>query len=174
MRFNSYIFVSALCIGLAKANFFEGFQRPELFEITELNMPTIRLNIDDEAYNRFQLTYKCMYDTHPLNDIENEDCYSASWNKYNEILESLVTDNIVDTSKLTIEQQDLINNKQEISYDDFKSIITAASSLPMKEIFSQRNLYAYIPLFEEKKASLEFTLNGYVLDLKKKKIIHKN
>ncbi|KAG4107915.1 hypothetical protein H8356DRAFT_973503 [Neocallimastix lanati (nom. inval.)] len=170
MRFNSYIFVSALCIGLAKANFFEGFQRPELFEITELNMPTIRLNIDDEAYNRFQLTYKCMYDTHPLNDIENEDCYSASWNKYNEILESLVTDNIVDTSKLTIEQQDLINNKQEISYDDFKSIITAASSLPMKEIFSQRNLYAYIPLFEEKKASLEFTLNGETIVKEKVKI----
>lgn len=159
MKF-SIVLASAISLGLAKADFFEGIKRPELFEITELNMPTIRINFSDEAYSRFKLYYQCLYDTHPLIDNDNEDCYSAPWVNYTEVINSLIQNNVINVNQLPFEQQNLINT--ELTFEDFKSIIDTGSSLSMKEIFSQRQSYVSIPTFEEKKASFDFIVNGYV------------
>jgi len=57
MKFNKYIAATALCnISVVKAaDFFAGVERAEIFNKIELNMPTFRINLSDEAYNRFKL-----------------------------------------------------------------------------------------------------------------------
>jgi len=164
MKFNKYIAATALCnISVVKAaDFFAGVERAEIFNKIELNMPTFRINLSDEAYNRFKLTYQCLYDTHPNYESLNEDCYKAPWAKYNEIASALLQDGIIDTSLLTFEQQNQLSNP-ELTYEDFSSIISTASSLTMQDIFSQRKTYVSIPAYEEKHASIDFILNGYVL-----------
>eukprot|EP00833_Pecoramyces_ruminatium_P016343 jgi/Orpsp1_1/1190375/evm.model.d7180000078578.1 len=160
MKFNTSTLITALSLGLVRANFFEGIQRDEFFELIDFNMPTVHVKLSDKDYNRFKLTYKCLYDTHPLVDNENEECYTAPWVNYNEILGSLVQDNIIDSTLLTPEQQNLINNPEyEFSYEEFKSIIDTTSSLSLKNVFSQRYGYCVIPVYEEKKASFDFTVN---------------
>jgi len=161
MKFNKYIAATALCnISVVKAaDFFAGVERAEIFNKIELNMPTFRINLSDEAYNRFKLTYQCLYDTHPNYESLNEDCYKAPWAKYNEIASALLQDGIIDTSLLTFEQQNQLSNP-ELTYEDFSSIISTASSLTMQDIFSQRKTYVSIPAYEEKHASIDFILNG--------------
>jgi len=161
MKYQSIALASALCLGLARAgtNFFEDTERAEIFELTELNMPTLRINFSDDSYNRFKLTYKCLYDTHPLIDNENEDCYTAPWIDYTELLNTLIGNSVVDTNKLSSSQSQYVNNT-DITYDVFKGIVASASSLSLKDVFSQKYGYVTIPSFEEKKASLDFTVNG--------------
>jgi len=160
MKLNTFIFAFALSIGLANAaDYFKGVKRAKIFELSELNMPTIRLNFSKESYNRFQLTYKCLYDTHPLIDKENEDCFKAPWVNYTEIVSTMISKDYIDTSKLSSNQKKLVKSPQ-LSYNDFKSVISASSSLSLKEIFSQRHTIVTIPSFEENEASLDFIING--------------
>ncbi|ORX42385.1 hypothetical protein BCR36DRAFT_416132 [Piromyces finnis] len=169
MKFNKYIVATVLSsLGFVKANYFEGIQRDEFFEKIELNMPTIRINLSDEAYNNFKLTFQCLYDTHPSYESFNEDCYKAPWVNYNEIMNSLVQNGVIDNTKLTFEQQNQLTNP-ELNYDDFSSIISVASSLSLPTIFSQRQSYVFIPSYEEKKASIDFILNGEITTKEKVK-----
>jgi len=160
MKFNK-LFLVATFSSLASAigsDFFEGIKRAELFEMTDLNMPIIRINLSEKDYNRLQLTYKCLYDTHPSIENYNEDCYKAPWVDYPDILNQLIQDGTIDPGMLTLEVQNIVDNP-EITYEEFSSIINNYSSLPMKEVFSQGHSYVNIPNFEEKHASLEFYLN---------------
>ncbi|KAG4107506.1 hypothetical protein H8356DRAFT_1416903 [Neocallimastix lanati (nom. inval.)] len=159
MKFQTYLFASVFSIGFAKAaDFFKGVKRAEIFRLTEFNMPTIRINLSKESYDRFQLTYKCLYDNSPLIENDNEDCYKAPWVNYTDIMSALVSRKYIDTKKLKGKQLELVNSP-ELGYDDFKSIINIASSIPMNQIFSQKHSFSPIPSFEEKNASLDFILN---------------
>jgi len=159
----SKIFIVAALSGLSSAlssSFFDGIEktRAELFEMTDLNMPIIRINLSDEAYNRFQLTYQCLYDTYPTVDNENEDCYKAPWVNYSEILGLLIQDGTINSELLTFEEANLVNDP-ELTYEVFSNLVSTYSTLTMKEIFSQDHFYVSIPSYEEKEASLDFFLN---------------
>jgi len=162
MKFNNLFFASAFGFILAKADFFNGLKRAEIFEMTEFNMPTIHIHFSEKSYNRFHLTYKCLYDTHPLVENKNEDCYTAPWVNYTEIVSTLISREYLDTKALSKKQKSLINDPN-LGYDDFKSILSAGSTFSVQEVFSQSHTIVNIPDFEEKKASLDFTINGYVL-----------
>lgn len=169
MKFNKFILISALSLSLASAKnsttYFEGVKRKELFEKIELNMPTIRIKFSNEAYDRFQLTYQCLHDLHPLKDLENEDCYKAPWVNHGTLLFSLNTKGHIKLSKLNEKQRELLTDPN-ISYENFKSIINTACDIKLKDIFALTSNYVSIPSFEEKKASLEFTLNGVTTEKK--------
>lgn len=162
MKFSKIIIVAALSSlsSALSSSFFDGIEktRAELFDITDLNMPIIRINLSDEAYNRFQLTYQCLYDTYPTVDNENEDCYKAPWVNYSEVLNLLIQDGTINSELLTFEEANLVNDP-ELTYDVFSSIVNTYSTLTMKEIFSQDHFYVSIPSYEEKGATLDFFLN---------------
>ncbi len=159
MKLNKLFFTSAFSYVLAKADFFGDIKRAEIFEMTELKMPTFRIKLSEESYNRFQLTYKCMYDTHPLIENVNEDCYQAPWVNYTDVASTLVRRGYLDTTALTPKQKDLIEDPT-LGYNDFKSIVNAGSIYTLKEIFSQSHSIVPIPSFEELNAQLDFVLDG--------------
>jgi len=159
MKLNKLFLASAFSFILAKADFFEGIKRAEIFQLTELNMPTIRIKLSKESYNRFQLTYKCIYDTHPLIENDNEDCYQAPWVNYTDVASTLVRREYLDTKALSAKQKSALEDPA-LNYNGFKSIIKAGSIYSIKEIFSQSHSIVPIPSFEEPNAQLEFTING--------------
>jgi len=159
MKLNYLLTTLAVGFGVAKADYFKGIERAEIFEKTELNMPSFHIKFSDESYNRFQLTYKCLHDTHPLIENFNEDCYQAPWVNYTEVVSSLISREYLTTTKLSSKQKKLIDDPN-LNYSDFKSIVSAASTIPLQEIFSQRHTIVPIPSFEDKKAALDFTVDG--------------
>jgi len=169
MKFNKFILISALSLGLASAKnsttYFEGVKRSELFQKIELNMPTIRVKFSPEAYARFKLTYQCLHDLHPLKEIDNEDCYKAPWVNYGHILFALNTKGHINLSKLNDKQKEMLTDPY-INYENFKEVVAAGSKLRMLDIFSLSSNYVEIPSYEEKNASIEFVLNGEVTEKK--------
>jgi len=161
MKLNYLLSTLALSVGLSNAatNFFKGFERAEIFEKTEFNMPTFRIKLSDESYDRLQLTYKCLYDTNALINNENEDCYTAPWVNYTQLATKLHNLQYLSTANLSEKQKKLMNDPN-LGYSDFKSIVKAGCGISVKEIFSQQYGIVEIPVYEEKKASLEAIIDG--------------
>jgi len=125
-------------------------------------MPKITVNLNENDYKNFFLTYQCIHDTHNRYRIKNEECYKAPWVDLHNILENAFSKSIIEKSKITqSEDLELIKNVN-ITLPDFEHIVTSYSNVTMEELFSSANALYTIPSYETENAGLTFELDKYV------------
>jgi len=140
------LLVPAALFGIKKAfaedKFLAGVKRPEYFEITDFKMPTFRINLDKESYERFYIGFQCEMDMTPGFVKRNEKCYRASWVDLKFALNRVISKNYIDVASLKKSKdyefvQNVLEKKTEdITLEQFENIVVSYSNHTLEEIFS--------------------------------------
>ncbi|ORX84647.1 hypothetical protein BCR32DRAFT_291187 [Anaeromyces robustus] len=153
--------------------------RPKLFEMTDFNVPTFKVKINENDYNNLFLVMRCEMDTHPSYLKRNDDCYTAPWVDLNYALKRAYNKNYLDIQAIKNYGKDIdfINSvvegkAQNITLAEFEDIVNKYSTLTLEEILSQPYNLAPVPSgkpygnnFETDNASMTFELNGEVTEV---------
>jgi len=149
--------------------FFENTRRAELFEKTDFNVPTIRVNMSEQELKNLHLSYQCRRDTSTIYYTRNDDCYTAPWINLNEILNKIVDKKIIKKSKMSSSDLAFLT-KTDISIEEFESLITKYTSYSLEEIFRSSYGFFEIPEYTVKNATLNFELDGKVETVEQAKL----
>ncbi|ORX59252.1 hypothetical protein BCR36DRAFT_317231 [Piromyces finnis] len=141
--------------------FFGNVTRAELFERTDFAVPKITINLSNEDYNKYFLTYKCLYDMNIRHTTRNEECYTADWSNLNSSLKKAIKLNMIDSSNFTAEEKELVNNKN-ITLSQFESIVTKHSKFTLEKLLAGSYGLMPIPNYETENAGLTYELDGDV------------
>jgi len=142
-------------------SFFENTKRDELFEITDFNIPTIKVNMSEEELKNLHLSYQCRRDTSCIYYTRNVDCYTAPWINLNEILNKIVEQNIIEKSQLSESDLAYLENT-DITIEEFENLLTTYTSYSMEDIFRSSRGYFEIPEYTVKNATLNFEIDDKV------------
>jgi len=126
-------------------------------------MPKVTINLNDEDYHNFFLTYKCMYDTNVRYQNKNEECYTAPWVNLDSALEGAFKKKLISKDDITKPKDIELINKQNITLSEFEHIFTTYTNYTIQEILSSAYNLAPIPTFETDSAAMTFDIEGLVL-----------
>jgi len=143
----------------AKDNYFKDIRRAELFVKTDLKMPNLTINLNEEDYNNFFLNYKCRHDTNTRYLIRNEDCYNAPWVDLNKALNLSFDKSLISKDKISNNDLEIINGGN-ITLSDFEHIFTTYTNFTLEEILSSGYGLFTIPDYETEEAGLTLDING--------------
>jgi spore coat protein CotH len=192
---NKFLFVfMIICVHLRNAvaldNFFDhSSPRPELFELTDFNVPDIKITLNDKDFQLLFYSFECEKDTNPNYLKRNEKCYTAPWVNLNSALTIALNKAYIDRNRLTQtdlalisnvatfndatqQYEEIPNSVYTLSLPEFEQLVQAGSDLKLEEIFSQPYAIAPIPsgmYFETEEASLAFELDNTVTEKSKVK-----
>ena len=150
----------------------DGIRKSELFELTDFKVPKITINLSNDDYKRFQLTYQCEYDMNIRLIKRNDECYTAPWVNLDKALKRAFKKNLIDESKLSSSDSKIVNNGN-ISLSNFENIVTKYSNFTLPKILSTSYGLIDIPDYKAD-TSLTFELDGYIILNKYKLIINNN
>jgi hypothetical protein len=144
--------------------------RPKLFQMTDFNVPKIRIYINETEYANLFLVMRCEMDTHPSYLKRNDDCYTAPWVNLNDSFKKLISKKYLDVNSVNNTEDkklidDVTNDKKEITLSEFEKIVTTYTKYSLEQIFSQPydlirvpNSTPYGTNFETDSASMVFQL----------------
>jgi len=148
-------------------DFFGNVTRVELFENIDFKVPTLRIHLDDTDYKNLFWGYECKKDMTPGFLKRNEHCFTAPYVDLNyatrrtfqdkEFIKKSAITNPADLELV----QNTIDNKHNITLEEFENIITKYSNFTLETIFSLPYKLA-IPAekyFEAEKASMTYELD---------------
>ncbi|KAG4091434.1 coth-domain-containing protein [Neocallimastix lanati (nom. inval.)] len=126
----------------AEDAFFGNVSRVDLFEHIDFRVPTIRVELTDVDYKNLFWGYECFRDETPGFLKRNEHCFTAPYVDLNYATRRTFYDKefikmsaITNSTDLEIVQS-TIDQKHNITLQEFESIITTYSNFTLEEIFS--------------------------------------
>jgi len=162
MNFKNLTLITLLLgSSLAADPFFGSVKRAKLFEETDFKVPKLTINLSDEDYNRYFLTYKCEYDMNIRHPVRNNDCYNAPWVDFDKAIDRAFRYDLIDKSKIDKNDLNIINNKN-ITITQFENIITKYTNYSLETILSTSYGLITIPKYETEDASLTLDIDGEV------------
>jgi len=144
---------------LAYDKYFGNVKRPEIFELTDFKVPDITINLSEDDYNRYFLTYQCEYDMNIRHAVRNEDCYNAPWVDFTNTLDKAFKYGLMDKTKFDNDDLQIVKNGN-ITLTHFESFVTKYTDFTLERILSLSYGLITIPSYETEDASLSFDLDG--------------
>lgn len=149
---------------LAYDKYFGNVKRPEIFELTDFKVPDITINLSEDDYNRYFLTYQCEYDMNIRHAVRNEDCYNAPWVDFTNTLDKAFKYGLMDKTKFDNDDLQIVKNGN-ITLTHFESFVTKYTDFTLERILSLSYGLITIPSYETEDASLSFDLDGKVTEV---------
>ncbi|OUM65082.1 carbohydrate-binding module family 18 [Piromyces sp. E2] len=146
---------------LASDSYFGNVRRAELFEKLDFKVPKMTINLSDEDYKNYFLTYKCEYDMNIRHITRNDDCYKAPWIDLDLAMDKAFKYNLINKSKVEKNDLDIINNKN-ITLEQFENIVTKYTNYNVETILSINFGLVKIPTYETENASITLDIDGEI------------
>jgi len=153
--------ILALFLGgsLAYDPYFGNKKRAELFEKLDFKVPKMTINLSNEDYNRYFLTYKCEYDMNIRHPVRNYECYNAPWVDFDLAIQRAFSFDLLQKSKIDNNDLNIINRKN-ITLDQFEYIIKKYTQYSLETILTTSYGLIQIPKYETEDASLTLDIDG--------------
>jgi len=149
---------------LAYDEYLGNVKRPEIFELTDFKVPDITINLSEDDYNRYFLTYQCEYDMNIRHAVRNEECYNAPWVDFTNTLDKAFKYGLMDKTKFDNDDLQIVKNGN-ITLAHFESFVTKYTEFTLERILSLSYGLITIPSYETEDATLSFDLDGKVTEV---------
>jgi len=123
-------------------------------------MPKITINLNEEDYKNFFLTYQCTHDTNSRYRIKNEECYKAPWINLDSILNTAFNNSILSKDKISNSDDVKLINNANITLSEFEHIVTTYSNYTLEDMFTSSYGLYKIPTYVAENAGMTFELDG--------------